>query len=62
MIPAPLAEWPGGQGVITGPLGDGWPSPDQAATHGLLVLIRDPNLTMISVTSGGPPTQVIGKE
>ena len=30
--------------------------PDQAALHGLLELVRDLNLTLISVTCGGPST------
>jgi len=30
--------------------------PDQAALHGLLEFVRDLNLTLISVTCGGPST------
>ncbi len=31
--------------------------PDQAALHGLLELVRDLNLTLISVTCGGPSAE-----
>ncbi len=37
--------------LLSGPL------PDQSALHGLLERIRDLNLTLISVTCGGPSNQ-----
>ncbi len=36
--------------------------PDQGALHGLLERIRDLNMTLISVTSGGPSTQIPRKD
>ena len=42
--------------LLSGPL------PDQGALHGLLESIRDFNLTLISVTCGGPSTQNSDKE
>jgi hypothetical protein len=45
-----------GETLLSGPL------PDQAALHGLLERIRDLNLTLISVTCGGPASQDPDKE
>jgi hypothetical protein len=43
-----LAQMAGWQTLLSGPL------PDQAALHGVLERIRDLNLTLISVSCGGP--------
>ena len=51
-----LTHLEGNQTLLSGPL------PDQAALHGLLERIRDLNLKLISVTSGGPSTQYSDRE
>jgi hypothetical protein len=45
-----LTHLEGKETLLSGPL------PDQAALHGLLERIRDLNLTLISVSCGGPTT------
>ena len=51
-----LTHLEGDETLISGSL------PDQGALHGLLERIRDLNLTLISVTCGGPSTQYSNKE
>ncbi len=50
-----LAHLEGDVTLLSGPL------PDQAALHGLLERIRDLNLTLISVSCGGPSTSCSNK-
>jgi len=51
-----LTHLEGSQTLLSGSL------PDQAALHGLLERIRDLNLKLISVASGGPAIQGSDKE
>jgi len=51
-----LAHLEGNETLLSGSL------PDQAALYGLLERVRDLNLRLISVTSGGPSTQPSDKE
>jgi len=51
-----LTHLEGNETLLSGSL------PDQTALHGLLERIRDLNLKLISVTSGGPSTQGSEKE
>ena len=51
-----LTHLEGNETLLSGPL------PDQAALHGVLERIRDLNLTLISVSRGGPSTQYSDKE
>jgi len=46
-----LTHLEGNETLLSGSL------PDQAALHGLLELVRDLNLQLISVTCGGPYTE-----
>ena len=51
-----LTHREGGETLLAGSL------PDQAALHGLLERVRDLNLRLISVSSGGPSTQQSNEE
>jgi hypothetical protein len=51
-----LSHLEGNETLLAGQL------PDQAALHGLLERIRDLNITLISVTCGGPTPRNAGKE
>ena len=51
-----LTHLEGNETLFSGPL------PDQAALHGLLERVRDLNLTLLSVTFGGPSTGDCGTE
>ena len=51
-----LAHLEGNETLLSGSL------PDQAALYGLLERVRDLNLRLISVTSGGPSTQSSDEE